>query len=56
MSMELIRVLEQDSVTDEHGHVLSGTSKLLYVLHRPVSSIQNWEIETGKAIVHYLCA
>ena len=57
MSIELIRALEQGSVIDEHGHVLSGTAKLLYLVHRPVSSIQDWEIETGKAFVSkYLCA
>jgi len=57
MSIELIKALEQGSVIDEHGHVLSGTAKLLYLIHRPVSSIQNWEIESGKAFVQkYLCA
>lgn len=57
MSIELIRALEQGSVIDEHGHILSGTAKLLYLVHRPVSSIQGWEIETGKALIHkYLCA
>ena len=57
MSIELIRALEQGSVIDKHGHVLSGTAKLLYLVHRPVSSIQDWEIETGKAFVRkYLCA
>lgn len=57
MSIELIKALEQGSVIDEHGHVLSGTAKLLYLIHRPVSSIQDWEIENGKAFVRkYLCA
>ncbi len=57
MSIELIRALEQGTIIDEHGHVLSETAKLLYLIHRPVSSIQDWEIETGKAFVHkYLCA
>ena len=44
MNIDLIRILEQGTVTDEHGHVLSGTAKLLYLLHRPISSIQDWEI------------
>lgn len=57
MSIELIKALEQGSIIDEHGHVLSGTAKLLYLLHRPVSSIQDREIQTGKAFVRkYLCA
>lgn len=57
MSIKLIRALEQGSVIDEHCHVLSGTAKLLYLVHRPVSSIQDWEIETGKSFVRkYLCA
>ena len=41
MSIGLIRALEQGSIIDEHGHVLSGTAKLLYMFHRPVSSIQD---------------
>ena len=57
MSIELIKALEQGSVIDEHNHVLSGTAKLLYLLHRPVSSIQDRDIPTGKAFVRkYLCA
>lgn len=56
MSIDLIRTLEQGTVVDEHGHVLSGTAKLLYMLHRPISSIQEREIEAGKAFVQkYLC-
>lgn len=56
MNIDLIRILEQGTVTDEHGHVLSGTAKLLYLLHRPMSSIQDWEIEAGEAFVQkYLC-
>ena len=51
MSIDLIKALEQGTIIDEHGHVLSGTAKLLYLIHRPVSSIQDWEIETGKAFV-----
>lgn len=50
MGIELIRALERGSVIDEHGHVLFGTAKLLYLVHRPVSSIQDWEIETGKSL------
>lgn len=57
MGIELIRALERGTIMDEHGHVLSGTAKLLYMLHRPVSSIQDWEIEAGKAFVQkYLSA
>lgn len=57
MSIELIRPLERGTIVDEHGHILSGTAKLLYLVHRPVSSIQDWEIETGKAFVQKcLCA
>lgn len=56
MSIDLIRTLERGTVMDEHGHVLSGTAKLLYMLHRPISSIQEREIEAGKAFVQkYLC-
>lgn len=56
MNIDLIRILEQGTVTDEHGHVLSGTAKLLYLLHRPMSSIQDWEIKAGEAFVQkYLC-
>jgi hypothetical protein len=56
MNIDLIRILEQGTVTDEHGHVLSGTAKLLYLLHRPISSIQDWEIKAGEAFVQkYLC-
>ncbi len=51
MSIDLIRALEQGTVVDEHGHILSGTAKLLYLVHRPISSIQEWEIEAGKAFV-----
>ncbi len=57
MSIDLIRALEQGTVVDEHGHILSGTAKLLYLVHRPISSIQEWEIEAGKAFVQkYLYA
>jgi len=56
MNIDLVRILEQGTVVDEHGHVLSGTAKLLYLLHRPVSSIQDWKIGAGKAFVKkYLC-
>ncbi len=56
MSIDLIRALEQGTVVDEHGHILSGTAKLLYLMHRPISSIQEREIEAGKAFVQkYLC-
>ncbi len=56
MSIDLIRALEQETVVDEHGHILSGTAKLLYLVHHPISSIQGWEIEAGKAFVlKYLC-
>lgn len=41
MNIELIRALEQGKIVDEHGHVLSGTAKLLYLVHRPVSKIQD---------------
>lgn len=35
----------------------SGTAKLLYLVHRSVSSIQDWEVEAGKAFVQkHLCA
>lgn len=51
MSIKLIRALERGTIMDEHGHVLSGTAKLLYLLHRPMSSIQDWEIEAGRAFV-----
>ncbi len=51
MSIDLIRALEQGTVVDEHGHILSGTAKLLYLVHRPISSIQEWEIEARKAFV-----
>ena len=51
MGIELIRALERGTITDEHGHVLSGTAKLLYLLHRPMSSIKDWEIEAGRAFV-----
>lgn len=56
MSIDLIRLLEQGTIMDKHGHMLSGTAKLLYLLHRPMSSIQDWEIEAGEAFVQkYLC-
>ncbi len=51
MSIDLIRALEQGTIVDEHGHILSGTAKLLYLVHRPISSIQEWEIEARKAFV-----
>ncbi len=51
MSIDLITALEQGTVVGEHGHILSGTAKLLYLVHRPISSIQEWEIEVGKAFV-----
>ena len=57
MSIELIRALEHGMIVDEHGHVLSGTAKLLYLIHRTVSSIQDWEIETEKTFVRkHFCA
>ncbi len=57
MSIDLIKILEKGILADEHGHVLSGTAKLLYLLHHPVSSIQEREIEAGKVFVRkYLCA
>lgn len=51
MGIELIRALERGTIMDEHGYVLSGTAKLLYLLHRPMSSIQDREIEAGRAFV-----
>ncbi len=51
MSIDLIRALEQGTVVDEHGHILSGTAKLLYLMHRPISSIQEREIKAGKTFV-----
>lgn len=57
MDYRFVSFIEKAGCIDEHGHPLYGTAALLYILHRPVSSIRQCEIETGRAFVQrYLSA
>ncbi len=56
MGIDLIKALEQGIVVDEHGHVLSGTAKLLYLMHCPIRSIQEWRLKPEKHLSRNACA
>lgn len=46
-----IQSVMKNGYVDEHGHELHGASAIAHFMNRPVSSINQYEIEAGKKFV-----